>query len=43
MKLGIVITHADPETVFNALRRALYAVKQNDTVRVFLVQQGSRD
>jgi len=27
MKLGIIITQIDPETVFNALRLAQYALK----------------
>ena len=28
MRLGLVITQTDPETVFNALRLALYAPNQ---------------
>ena len=40
MKLGIVITHTDPESVFNALRLALYAVKQGDEVKIFLSGRG---
>jgi uncharacterized protein involved in oxidation of intracellular sulfur len=40
MKLGIVITHTDPETVFNTLRLALYSRKQGDEVRVFLSGKG---
>jgi sulfur relay (sulfurtransferase) complex TusBCD TusD component (DsrE family) len=40
MKLGMVITQTDPETVFNALRLALYAVKQGDEVKVFLSGKG---
>lgn len=36
MKLGMVIPQTDPETVFNALRLALYRLKQGDTVRIFL-------
>jgi uncharacterized protein involved in oxidation of intracellular sulfur len=30
MKLGVIITQADPETVFNALRLALYSLQQGD-------------
>lgn len=40
MKLGIIITQADPETVFNALRLALYSLEQGDTVRLFLSGRG---
>lgn len=35
MKLGLVITQTDAETVFNALRLALYSLEQGDQVRVF--------
>lgn len=35
MKLGVIITQTDPETVFNALRLALYSLEQGDQVRVF--------
>jgi sulfur relay (sulfurtransferase) complex TusBCD TusD component (DsrE family) len=40
MKLGIVITQTDPETVFNALRLALYGLQQGDQVRIFLSGKG---
>ncbi len=40
MKLGIIITQTDPETVFNALRLAQYAVKEGDNVRIFLSGRG---
>ena len=40
MKLGIIITQTDPETVFNALRLALYSLEQNDQVRIFLSGRG---
>lgn len=40
MKLGIVITHTDPETVFNTLRLALYSLEQGDHVRIFLSGRG---
>jgi uncharacterized protein involved in oxidation of intracellular sulfur len=40
MKLGIVISQTEPETVFNALRLANYGLKQGDAVRIFLVGKG---
>ena len=40
MKLGIIITQTDPETVFNALRLALYSLQQGDEVRIFLSGKG---
>lgn len=40
MKLGLIISQTDPETVFNALRLALYSLKQGDEVRVFLSGRG---
>ena len=40
MKLGVIITQADPETVFNALRLALYSLQQGDKVRIFLSGKG---
>ena len=40
MKLGIVITHTDPESVFNVLRLALYSLQQGDQVRIFLSGRG---
>lgn len=40
MKLGIVITSNDPETVWNAFRFALFACKQGDAVSVFLLGHG---
>ncbi len=40
MKLGVIITQTDPETVFNALRLALYSLKQKDQVRIFLSGKG---
>ncbi len=40
MKLGIIITQTEPETVFNALRLALYALQQGDQVRIFLSGKG---
>lgn len=40
MKLGMVITQTHPETVFNALRLALYSLQQGDEVRIFLSGRG---
>jgi len=40
MKLGIILSHTQPETVFNALRLANYSLKQGDTVKIFLVGPG---
>ncbi len=36
MKLGVILATNDPETVFNALRLALYSLQQGDSVRLFL-------
>ncbi len=40
MKLGMIITQTDPETVFNALRLALYSLEQGDLMRIFLSGRG---
>ena len=40
MKLGMIITQADAETVFNALRLALYSLEQGDEARIFLSGKG---
>jgi len=40
MKLGMIITQTDPETVFNALRLAQYSLKEGDEVRIFLSGRG---
>ncbi|MGC9319339.1 MAG: DsrE family protein [Armatimonadota bacterium] len=40
MKLGIIITQTDAETVFNTLRLAEYALEQGDEVRIFLSGKG---
>ena len=40
MKLGMIITQANTETVFNALRLALYSLEQGDEVRIFLSGKG---
>lgn len=40
MKLGIVLSTTEPESVFNALRLGNYALGQGDSVRVFLLGKG---
>ena len=40
MKLGMIITQTEPETVFNALRMALFSLQQGDKVRIFLSGKG---
>ncbi|HYA87665.1 MAG TPA: sulfur reduction protein DsrE [Nitrospirota bacterium] len=40
MKVGIVIYSNDPETVWNAFRFGNYAVKEGETVQVFLIGKG---
>jgi sulfur relay (sulfurtransferase) complex TusBCD TusD component (DsrE family) len=40
MRLGMIITQTNPETVFNALRLALYSLEQGDQVRIFLSGKG---
>ena len=40
MKLGIILSGNDPETVFNALRLALFSLQQGDSVRIFLLGKG---
>jgi len=40
MKLGMIITQTDPETVFNAMRLALYSLEAGDEVRIFLSGRG---
>lgn len=37
MKLGIVMTTTDPDTVFNAFRLANYSLEHGDTVSVYLL------
>lgn len=40
MKLGIIISQNNPETVWNPLRLANFAIKQGDEVKIFLVGEG---
>lgn len=40
MKLGIIIYSNDAETVWNAFRFGVFALKQGDRVQVFLIAKG---
>jgi uncharacterized protein involved in oxidation of intracellular sulfur len=40
MKLGIVIYSTDSEAVWNAFRLGVFALKQKDSVKVFLLAKG---
>ncbi len=40
MKIGIIISSNDPETVWNAFRYGEYVVKSGDSVKVFLTGPG---
>lgn len=40
MKLGIVIYSNDAETVWNAFRLGVFALKKGDTVQTFLLGKG---
>ena len=40
MKLGIIIYSDDPETVWNAFRLGVFALKADDSVKVFLLAKG---
>ena len=40
MKLGIIISQTNPETVWNALRLANFSIKQGAEVKIFLVGEG---
>ena len=40
MKLGIIISQTNPETVWNAFRLANFSIKQGDEVKIFLVGEG---
>lgn len=40
MKLGIVISQTDPETVWNAYRLGAFALEQGDSVKIFLLGRG---
>jgi uncharacterized protein involved in oxidation of intracellular sulfur len=40
MKLGLIIYASDAETVWNAFRLGVFALKQGDVVRAFLLARG---
>ncbi|MCU0651835.1 MAG: DsrE family protein [Candidatus Omnitrophica bacterium] len=40
MKIGIIISGNDPETSWNALRYANFAISQKDGVKVFFMGKG---
>jgi uncharacterized protein involved in oxidation of intracellular sulfur len=40
MKLGLIIDSNDPETVWNAFRFGVFALKQGDSVKIFLLGKG---
>lgn len=40
MKLGIIIYSTDAETVWNAFRLGVFALKEGDGVKVFLLAKG---
>ena len=40
MKLGMVVSVAEPETVFNVLRLANFALGEGDSANVFLLGRG---
>jgi uncharacterized protein involved in oxidation of intracellular sulfur len=40
MKLGLVVYSTDPETVWNAFRLGVFALKQGDQAKAFLLAKG---
>ncbi len=40
MKIGIIISQTDPETVWNAFRFGVTSLKANHEVNVFLINKG---
>lgn len=40
MKIGIIISTNDPETVWNAFRYGNFAIREGDEVRAFLTGKG---
>ncbi|MBI5412188.1 DsrE family protein [Candidatus Peregrinibacteria bacterium] len=40
MKLGIIISQTNSETLWNAFRLANFSIKQGDKVKIFLVGEG---
>ncbi|PJE75618.1 sulfur reduction protein DsrE, partial [Candidatus Uhrbacteria bacterium CG10_big_fil_rev_8_21_14_0_10_48_11] len=37
MKIGIIISQTNPETVWNVFRLANFSLKQGDEVKIFLI------
>ncbi len=40
MRLGIIISTDDPETIWNVFRIANFSIKEGDEVKVFLIGKG---
>ncbi|MCI0506135.1 MAG: DsrE family protein [Gammaproteobacteria bacterium] len=40
MKLGMIISNNDPETVWNVFRLGVFALQQGDEVKIFLLGKG---
>ena len=40
MKLGLIISQAEPETVWNAYRLGTFALERGDSVKTFLLGKG---
>ena len=40
MKIGIVISTNDPETIWNAFRFGNFSLRKNETVKIFLLGKG---
>ncbi len=40
MKIGIIISQNDPETVWNALRFGIFSLNKQNDVKVFLIGKG---
>jgi uncharacterized protein involved in oxidation of intracellular sulfur len=40
VKIGIIITQTDPETVFNILKFATFAADEKDVVKIYLSGKG---
>ena len=40
MKLSIIVSQINPETVWNVFRLANFSIKQGDEVKIFLIGEG---
>lgn len=40
MKLGIIISQTNTETIWNTIRLANFSIKQGDEVKIFLIGEG---